>query len=182
MHLGSRNKKRPQLVTLYLMSVVGSDVYKIGYTTDINMRKYGIKSEVGSVKILATTYCDLKHEGILHANFDHKRASDGIYARHREYFRLSESDITSVLDYFKMVEAPPLLMDETHPEWKKFVRYLAFMVERVLKTCNHTHKHAKYYLSKCKQVNIDKTIDAFNEQGASCDCGILKIVYGTKTT
>jgi len=168
--------KRPKFVTLYLMNVLGSDIYKIGYTTNaMDNRKAGVKCEAGPVEVIGTSYCDLKHEGILHKNFKSKNVSDGIYRMHKEYFRLCDSDVSFVLNYFEKVSVPDLVMNSRHPKWNEFLRSISFWVDRASRTCDHTHFHTIESLRRYKQVNIEKSIEFFKQYGGSCDCAILKI-------
>lgn len=146
-------------MSLYLMNVVGTDIYKIGYTTmHPKKRSYGVKYFVGEVKLIDYVFTDRKYESILHKYFKLQKVENGF----REYFKLSFSDVNFVLDFFKKIKKEEPIMNPSHPEWKSFLKKVS-AIGRIWKYDNYYASES--ILSKYKEINVDKTLNFFKENG-----------------
>lgn len=170
---GNSEWRRPKYVNIYLMNVVGSDIYKIGYTTmNPEKRKYVVKYFVGDVKVIDYVYCDFKYEAFFHEKFKSQKIDNGF----REYFKLSEIDVNYVLSTFNKIKVDKPIMDDKHSDWKIFLRHIKFYTRLRSFKCNHTFFRIKDYLNKYNNIDVEKSIDFLKQRGVNCDCDILKIV------
>lgn len=92
--------KRPKIVLLYLLKIVGTEIYKIGYTTrEISERIRHIRFYVGEVNVVETCLCEFETEKFLHDVFYDKIINHP--NGYKEYFKLTQDDVNDVLSFFK---------------------------------------------------------------------------------
>ena len=93
--------KIPSLVTVYLMQVGYSDIYKIGHTSkDVSERVGSIRFYVKNIKLIIQTYCSVIVERELHKFFKEKNVH---FNGFREYFKLTDFEVNFIIKYFKEV-------------------------------------------------------------------------------
>lgn len=94
---GNTRWRRPKVVTIYLMQVGETDVYKIGYTSNTpEDRIRVIRHYVPEIKLIDHVLCDFSVEKQLHDKFRDNRVDNG----YREYFLLTQQDISYVIELF----------------------------------------------------------------------------------
>lgn len=95
---GNSKWRRPDQVTIYLMNLEGSNTYKIGYTSNTpEQRMSVIRFYFPNIKLIDHVLCDFSIEKHLYEMFRLKKVDNG----YREFFALSNEDVSYVLELFK---------------------------------------------------------------------------------
>lgn len=94
---GNSKWRRPKLVTIYLMRLGDSDIYKIGYTSNTPEERIRvIRHYFPEIKLIDYALCEFRIEKELHERFNDKRVDNG----YREFFLLTQQEVSYVINLF----------------------------------------------------------------------------------
>jgi Meiotically Up-regulated Gene 113 (MUG113) protein len=94
---GNSRWRRPKNVTIYLMRVGESDIYKIGYTSNTPEERIRvIRYYFPEIKLIDYVLYDFSIEKQLHNKFSNNRVNNG----YKEFFLLTHQDISYVTELF----------------------------------------------------------------------------------
>ena len=67
------------------------------------------------------------------------------------------------------------IIDQTHPYWNAV--YARLFPTYHEKGCNHNHELVEKILISLPNVDVEKTIEFYRENGGHCDCEVINNVY-----
>lgn len=90
--------RRPEQVSIYLAQIRGTDIFKIGYTSQpVESRIRAIRFYMSDIVLIDSVIADFKYEKHFHDLFKEKNVD--VLGR-KEYFRLNEEDLSIINVFF----------------------------------------------------------------------------------